>query len=87
MKLDKAYKNLDAETIAEIEGLTEESLKSRITQANQAMQQVSDELDANDQYQELLESKKAMEEGKKEVNKRQNSVITVCLSVLAGQGK
>jgi hypothetical protein len=86
MKLEKAYKNLDVETVKELEALDEQALKKRVVEANQAMQQVANELEANEEYQELKESLKAMSAGKREVNKRQNSVITVCLHMLESKG-
>jgi hypothetical protein len=87
MKLERAMKNLDVETVKEIEALDSAALKKRVVEANQAMKQVADELEANEEYQELKESVKAMEAGKKEVNKRQNSIITVCLNVLESKGE
>jgi hypothetical protein len=87
MKLVKALKNLDAETIKELEASSPEELKQKVLVANQAMQEMSDALDANAEYQELLETKKAFEQGKKDVCKRQNSIITVCLSLLEGKGQ
>lgn len=82
MKLSKAVKNLDTETVSDLQSLSQEDLKKRIVEANQAMQEVSEELDNNQEYQNLVESKKAMEAGKKEVFKRQNSIITVAVSLL-----
>lgn len=87
MKFEKALKNLDVETVKELEALDEQELKKRIVDANQSMQQVADELEANEEYQELKESIKAMTAGVKEVNKRQNSIITVCLAQLSSKGQ
>lgn len=86
-KLEKAYKALDPETIKEIEALGPEELREKVVQASQAMVQVQTELDNNSDYQEMLENKKAMEAGKKEVNKRQKAVITVALNALENMGK
>ena len=87
MKLEKAMKNLDVETVKELEAMTVEALGNRIVEANKAMQDMVDELDANEDYQDLLESKKAMEQGKKDVNKRQNSIICVALHMKSEKGK
>lgn len=86
-KLEKAYKALDADTVKELEGLSVDELKQRVVQASQAMEQVQKELENNAEYQELLESKKAMEQGKKEVNKRQKAIITVALFQLEEKGQ
>jgi hypothetical protein len=87
MKLSKAIKNLEPETVAELEAMSREDLEQRIVQANQSMQQVEQELEAKEEYQELKEAVKAMEAGKKEVHKRQNSIITVCVSLLDTKSK
>lgn len=87
MNLQKALKNLDPDTVKELEAMSVEDLNKRIVEANKAMQDVQNELDKNEDYQNLLESKKAMEEGKKAVNKRQNSIICVALSLKEEKGK
>lgn len=86
MKLEKALKNLDKDTVVELEAMDAEALKQRVLQANQAMDQVERELEANPEYQDLKESLKAITLGKKEVFKRQNSIIAVCLATIEGQG-
>lgn len=87
MKYEKALKNLDVETVKEIEALNGEALKQRIVQANQAMEQAERELEENPNYQELKESLKAVTAGMKEVRKRQNSVICVSLANLESKGQ
>ncbi len=86
-RLERAYKNLDAETISTIEAMDVAGLKQRIVEAEQGMAQAERELDENPQYQELKESLKAVTAGMKEVKKRQNSVITVALSVIESKGQ
>lgn len=87
MKLQTALKNLDTDTVKEIEAMDPATLKKRVVEANQAMQQVANELEENEQYQQLKESLKAVTLGKKEVDKRQKSVITVCLAMLSDKGE
>lgn len=87
MQLNKAMKNLDGETIKELEALSAEELKQRIVQANQSMDQAERELEENPEYQNLKESLKAVTAGLKELRKRQNSVITVALHSLEAAGK
>lgn len=85
-QLEKIEKTLGLETVKELEAFDEASLKKRIVEANQAMKQVAEELEANEKYQEIKENKKALESGKREVNKRQKAVIAYCLSLLDSKG-
>lgn len=87
MKLEKALKNLDPETVKEIESLDVDGLKQRVVQGSQAMDQAENELEANPDYQELKESLKAVTAGLKELKKRQNSVICLALHVLQSKGQ
>lgn len=81
-KLDRAYKTVGADTIKELEVMQPDELKKRIVAANEAIREVSAELEANQQYQELKANKTALEAGKKEVNKRQNAIILIGLHFL-----
>mgnify|MGYP000008067018 CR=1 FL=1 len=87
MKITRALKNLDAETVKELEAMDVASLDTRIVEANRAMQQMQDELDENPEYQELKESLKAVTAGLKEVKKRQNSIICIALHMKSEKGK
>ncbi len=82
MKLQKAVKILGLETFTELHGMDNETLRNRVVQANEAIRQACDELEANEQYQEIKENKKALEAGRREVNARQNAIIAVVLSIL-----
>ena len=84
MKLEKALKNLDAETVKDLESLSPEALKQKIVDASESMRLVAQQLEDNPKYQEIKENKKALEQGKKEVNARQNAIIAVALSHLNG---
>lgn len=86
-KLNKIEKELGKDTLSELEALDVTELKSRVTQAEMAVKQAVDELDANGEYQELLESKKAMEEAMKAVKKRQGCVTQYCLHLLQDKGQ
>lgn len=79
MKLDTVIKNIGKETQAELDSLSAEDLKAKIVQAEQAMDEVAKELEANEKYQEIKELLKAMTQGKKEVNKRQKAIIQYAL--------
>ena len=81
-KLDKAKDTIGPDTLTELEALSPDQLKSKITEASEAMRKVAQELDDNPKYQDLKENLKALSEGKRETNRRQNAVILVCLSLL-----
>ena len=87
MKLEKIMKTLDKDTLVEMEALDLEGLRSSIIASENAMRQVQMELDANEEYQALLESKKAMESAKKEVDKRQRAKIGYALHLLEEKGQ
>jgi hypothetical protein len=80
--MEKAIKNLGMEAVKEMENLDKDGLNQVILSAVSAMQQVRDELEANAGYQELLESKKAMESSKREVDARQKLRIALALHLL-----
>ena len=82
MKLEKAIKVVGNETVSELEALSETELKQRIVGANEAIRAVCAELEANEKYQEIKESKKALESGRREVTTRQNAIIQIALNLL-----
>lgn len=86
MKLEKALKILGQDTVVEMEAFDKPTLIASIVDAESAMRQVQLELDNNEQYQELKESKKAMEAGKKEVDLRQKARIALALNLLEAKG-
>jgi len=73
---------LDIDTRDELDKLDSLQAKERIFQALEAKRQVKEELDANPQYQALKENLKAISEGKRETDKRQNSIIKYLLEKL-----
>lgn len=81
-KLEKALKALGAETVKEMEGMDEAALKKRIVEANEAMRQAEDELEALPGYQEAKADIYLLSSGKREINKRQKAVICVALNLL-----
>jgi hypothetical protein len=81
-KLEQIEKLLGKEFALELQGLAPEAIKEKVVQAEQAMKEASEELEANPKYQELKESLKALSEGKKEVNKRQKAIIAYALHLL-----
>lgn len=85
--LEKLHNALGKDTTAELEGLDSEALRKRIVGAQDAMKKVQEELDANPDYQELKANKKALEEGKRDVNKRQRAITALCLHLLEERGE
>lgn len=85
-QLEKIEKILGIETVKELEALDTLKVEDRIVAANQAMQLVEDELEANPKYQEIKENLKALQSGKREVNKRQKAVIKYCLHLIEDRG-
>lgn len=83
MKLEKV---LGQDLMSEMSGESTESLKARIVNANQAMETVKQELEANVKYQELKEQVKAATAGLRDVNKFQKAVIKHALSLLESRG-
>lgn len=86
-KLNKITKELGLEFVQELESLSPEDLREKIVTAEGAVKQAGDELDANSAYQELKESKKAMEEGMKAVKKRQKAITLFALHLIEDLGK
>ncbi len=84
-KLEKVIKAIGLETKSELDALGEAELKAKVVQANQSMKDVEDELDANEDYQNLLANKSAMEQGKKDVDKRQKAIVKYSLHRLSGE--
>lgn len=84
--LTKLEKLIGKDTVLELEKMSGEDLKQRIIQANQAIKQVADELQANEKYQQIKRDKSYLEQGKKDVNKRQNAIIKHCLHLMEEKG-
>lgn len=80
--IEKLIKTIGKETREELDSLSPEDLKQRVVQANQAMKQVKEELQANPNYQELRSNLLALTQGMKDVNKRQRAIIAYALTIL-----
>lgn len=84
-KINKMVALIGEEVIKDLEAMDKQALNQAIANANAAMAQVQEELDANTVYQELKASKTAAESGKREVNKRQKEIIAYALRLLEGR--
>jgi len=81
-RLDKIQKILSVEEFLEIDRMSPEQLKDRIVQAESSIKNTLEELEANPKYEELKEDLKALSAGLREVKKRQNAIIQLCLDLL-----
>lgn len=87
MNQDKAIKKLGVETVSEMDAMKEETLKSVIVEASEAMRSAKEELEANPIYVELKENLKALTAGKRDLDSRQNARIQYALELIQGFGK
>lgn len=85
--MKNARDKLGNDTVAEMEALDEQGLKQVIFEASNAIKQVREELAANKNYQQVLEDKKALESGKREVDARQKARISYALELMEAKGK
>lgn len=85
-KLETARKVLTNQDIKDFEAMDEVQLRTRLVQANEAMREVHDELEANEEYQQAKADCKHLSEGKRNVNKRQTAVVAYCLFLLNEKG-
>lgn len=81
-RLSKAMESLGSETIKEMEAMSPDALKGAIVQADRAMSEVAAELESNPKFESLKEDLKSLTAGKREVDRRQKSIIQVALFLL-----
>lgn len=87
MNKDKAIKKLGQMTVDEMDAMRPEELKKIIVEANTAMKQVKEELEANPKYQEAKANVDSLSQGKKDVDSRQKMKIQYSLEILDSLGK
>lgn len=91
MLSDKKYarieKELGKEKLAELEAMDAEALGHAIVDADMAVKQAVDELEANTKYIEIKESLTAIRAGVTELRKRQGAVATYALHLIEEEGK
>lgn len=85
-KLARIEKALGKDTLAELEALAEGGLRSKVVEAEASVKVASDELEANDKYQSLKESLKAISSGLSDVKKRQRNIVQYSLHLLEEKG-
>jgi hypothetical protein len=85
-KLAKTIGSDGEEILRELEASDVEGLNKRIAQSTQAISEAKLELEANDEYMRSKENVKLLSSGLKEVRKRQNAIIKVCLQLRKDKG-
>lgn len=85
-KIAKAIGPDAEDMLRELEAADTEELNKRIAQASEAIASTKKELSENPQYVEAKENVKALSEGFREVKKRQNAIIRVCLNLRRDRG-
>ncbi len=85
-KIAKAIGPDAEDMLRELEAADTEELNKRIAQASEAIASTKKELGENPQYVEAKENVKALSEGFREVKKRQNAIIKVCLNLRRDRG-
>lgn len=85
-KIAKAIGSDAEDVLKELEASDVETLNKRIAQSTQSISEAKLELEANDEYVTSKENVKLLSSGLKEVRKRQNAVIKVCLQLRKDKG-
>ena len=76
-----------AEIIAELESAYVESLNKRVVQATEAINDTAAKLKEHPEYIQAKEDLKLLSSGLREVKKRQNAIIKVCLQIRKDRGE
>lgn len=85
-KLEKIEKLLGSEIVSDINSLSSEALDAQIVTSSASIKAAEEELEANEEFQQLKESVKAMGAGMREVRKFQNAKIQLSLHLLESKG-
>jgi hypothetical protein len=84
--LAKAIGSDGEDLLRELEAADVEELNKRVAQSSQAIHDCKAELEANPNYIKVVEDKKHLSSGFKDVKKRQNAIIKVCLQLRKDRG-
>lgn len=85
-KIAKAIGPDAEDMLKELEAADTEELNKRVAQASQAIQDTKEELSKNPEYVQAKDDVKLLSSGLKEVRKRQNAIIKVCLNLRRDRG-
>ena len=84
MNREKAIKKLGKNYVTEMEVMDEAALKQVVVEASAAIKESSDQLEANEKYQELKLALQEISQAKKEAHSRQKARIAFALALLDG---
>lgn len=85
-KLAKAIGDDGESIIQELEASDAEGLDKRIAVSTESMADTKRKLNETPEYIQVKNDKKLLESGLREVNKRQNAIIKVCLQMRRDRG-
>ncbi len=85
-KLAKKIGDDGEDLLRELETADVEALNKRIAQANHSINETKTELEANEEYKKAKSDSKLLSSGFREVKKRQNAIIGVCLQLRKDRG-
>jgi hypothetical protein len=86
-KIAKLQGSLGKDTVEELDKMSTDQLKSRLVQAQKSIKQAKEELEANQEYQQIKADKTHLEQGLKEVKKRQNAISDYALHLMETKGE
>jgi hypothetical protein len=85
-KLCKKIGDDGEDVLRELEAADTEELNKRVAQASQSIHDATSELNKNVEYTQAKEDVKLLSSGLKEVKKRQNAIIKICLQLRKDRG-
>lgn len=84
---EKVAKVLGDTRVSELLACDEQGLKDRIVTAEMQKEEAKRELESNDEYIRIKETKKDMEASLRDLNKELNAVTKACVQILEQRGK
>lgn len=86
-KIAKLQATLGKDTVDELDKYDSDKIKTRLVQAQKAIKQAQEELEANKAYQQAKADVSHLSGGLKDVKKRQNAMIQYGLYLLETKGE
>lgn len=86
-KMAKKIGSDGEEVLKELEAMATPELNKRIAQANQAISETKEELEANPKYIEVKNDVKLLSSGFREVKARQNAIIAIAVKLRQEKGE
>lgn len=85
-KLAKAIGDDGKDVLRDLEAADPEELNKRIAQSTQAISDTLSELKENPEYSQAKDDVKLLSSGLREVKKRQNAIIKICVQLRKDRG-